>query len=325
MTRPARPDFLILGAPKAGTTALHAALTRHPDVFMSSPKEPKYWMCDDAPPPHFRGPGDQHSQQEWVWRRRTTSGSSTPRRPRPGARREHAVLPLAPRRPAPDRRAAARRPADRRRARPHRPRLQQLDAPVVRRARAGSRLREGVRARARADREGVGAVLALRASSGGTASSSRTCSATSTGSACWSCATATIVDDPQGAVDRACQFLGIAPGLIETIPHDNSRSFVEPGPRSAVLGRVLRAGAWAGQFAPPQVWRRASAPLIRRMSGGDAVRPKLSAQARARLLPYFADDIALLARADRRVLRRLAVDREPRLVPRAQQGLVTRR
>ena len=62
-----------------------------------------------------------------------------------------------------------------------------------------------------------------------------------------------------------------------------------------MLGRVLRAGAWAGQFAPPQVWRRASAPLIRRMSGGDAVRPKLSAQARARLLPYFADDIALLA------------------------------
>jgi hypothetical protein len=69
MKRPARPDFLILGAPKAGTTALHAALTRHPDVFMSSPKEPKYWMCDDAPPPHFRGPGDQHSQQEWVWRK----------------------------------------------------------------------------------------------------------------------------------------------------------------------------------------------------------------------------------------------------------------
>jgi hypothetical protein len=69
MTRPARPDFIIMGAPKAGTTALHAALTRHPDVFMSDPKEPKYWMCDDAPPPHWSGPGDQHSQREWVWRR----------------------------------------------------------------------------------------------------------------------------------------------------------------------------------------------------------------------------------------------------------------
>ena len=69
MKRPARPDFLIIGAPKAGTTALHAALTQHPDVFMTTPKEPKYWLCDDAPPPHWRGPGDRHSQQEWVWRR----------------------------------------------------------------------------------------------------------------------------------------------------------------------------------------------------------------------------------------------------------------
>ena len=57
-----RPDFLIIGAPKAGTTALHAALAQHPEVFVSNPKEPKYWLCDDAPPPAWRGPGDRHSQ-----------------------------------------------------------------------------------------------------------------------------------------------------------------------------------------------------------------------------------------------------------------------
>ncbi len=104
-----------------------------------------------------------------------------------------------------------------------------------------------------------------------------------------------IVDDPEGTVDRTCEFLGIKPGLVESIPHDNSRTFVEPGPRSAVLGRMLRAGAWAGQFAPPHVWHRVSAPLIRRLAAGDADRPKLSPAARARLLPYFADDIHLLA------------------------------
>jgi hypothetical protein len=82
---------------------------------------------------------------------------------------------------------------------------------------------------------------------------------------------------------------------VGSIPHDNSRSFVEPGPRSAVLGRVLRAGAWAGQFAPPPVWRRASRPIIRRLASGDVNRPKLSTEARARLLPFFADDIALLS------------------------------
>ena len=68
MPRAPRPDFLVIGAPKAGTTALHAALAQHPDVFVSDPKEPKYWLCDGAPPPAWRGPGDKHSQQEWIWR-----------------------------------------------------------------------------------------------------------------------------------------------------------------------------------------------------------------------------------------------------------------
>ena len=68
MSRISQPDFLIIGAPKAGTTALHAALAGHPDVFISNPKEPKYWLCDGAPPPAWCGPGDRHSQREWIWR-----------------------------------------------------------------------------------------------------------------------------------------------------------------------------------------------------------------------------------------------------------------
>src|SRR5215211_1248745 len=63
------PDALIIGAPKAGTSALHAALAQHPQVYASPVKEPKYYMCWDAPPPAHRGPGDSHSRQEWVWRR----------------------------------------------------------------------------------------------------------------------------------------------------------------------------------------------------------------------------------------------------------------
>ena len=35
MTRAPRPDFLIIGAPKAGTTAVHSALAQHPQVFVS--------------------------------------------------------------------------------------------------------------------------------------------------------------------------------------------------------------------------------------------------------------------------------------------------
>jgi hypothetical protein len=63
------PDAIVIGAPKAGTSALHAALARHPAVYASAVKEPKYYLCSDAPPPAYRGPGDAHSNQEWIWRR----------------------------------------------------------------------------------------------------------------------------------------------------------------------------------------------------------------------------------------------------------------
>jgi Sulfotransferase family len=62
------PDFFIAGAPKAGTTALHAALARHPALYMSPVKEPKYFLTD-GPPPARGGPGDVKTYREHVWRR----------------------------------------------------------------------------------------------------------------------------------------------------------------------------------------------------------------------------------------------------------------
>lgn len=40
------PNFLIVGAPKAGTTSLYAWLKQHPSVFVSSVKEPCYFVED---------------------------------------------------------------------------------------------------------------------------------------------------------------------------------------------------------------------------------------------------------------------------------------
>lgn len=40
------PNFFVVGAPKCGTTALHAYLRGHPDVFMSDPKEPHFFGAD---------------------------------------------------------------------------------------------------------------------------------------------------------------------------------------------------------------------------------------------------------------------------------------
>ncbi|MEO0767921.1 MAG: sulfotransferase, partial [Cyanobacteria bacterium J06649_4] len=52
------PDFLILGAPKAGTTSLYHYLSQHPQIFMSANKEPHFFAFEGHLPT-FRGPGDE--------------------------------------------------------------------------------------------------------------------------------------------------------------------------------------------------------------------------------------------------------------------------
>jgi hypothetical protein len=49
----ALPNFLVLGAQKAGTTSLHNYLAQHPEIFMSREKEPHYFSLGDTagPPP----------------------------------------------------------------------------------------------------------------------------------------------------------------------------------------------------------------------------------------------------------------------------------
>jgi hypothetical protein len=64
----ALPDFFVAGAPKAGTTAVHAARARHPALFMSAVKEPKFFLTD-GPPPTRGGPGDVQTYREHIWRR----------------------------------------------------------------------------------------------------------------------------------------------------------------------------------------------------------------------------------------------------------------
>ena len=62
------PDFFIAGVPKAGTTALHVALARHPALYMSAVKEPKFFLTD-GPPSAQGGPGDAKTSREHIWRR----------------------------------------------------------------------------------------------------------------------------------------------------------------------------------------------------------------------------------------------------------------
>jgi Sulfotransferase family len=48
------PDFFIVGHAKCGTTSLHKMLARHPQIFMSDPKEP-WFFARDNPDPQISG------------------------------------------------------------------------------------------------------------------------------------------------------------------------------------------------------------------------------------------------------------------------------
>jgi hypothetical protein len=294
VSRPLRPDFLIIGAPKAGTTALHHALAQHPEVFTTTPKEPKYWLCGDAPAPHWRGPGDAHSQQEWIWRRRDYEALFEPAGDSQ-ARGESTPFYLwswpAQRRIAehlPDVRliAVVRDPIDRAYSNwmhlwsDGLERVADFEAAF---ALQDERIEAGWAPFWRYRDLGLygeqlqhlfryidpARVLVLRYRD--------------------------LVDDPTSTVDRACRFLGISESYVARIPRDNARTFARPGLRTRALGPVIRTGAYLGQFAPPEIWRRVSAPLIAGLQAGDAHRPKLPAEVRARLVHHFAEDIALLS------------------------------
>jgi len=296
MTEERLPDFFLIGAPKAGTSALHAALTQHPQLFLSGVKEPKYYMCGDSPPPSYRGPGDAHSNQEWIWQRRRyldlfreapregLAGESTPfylyNR---DARRRIAV-------DRPDARLVVvlRDPVDRAysnwmhlRMDGLEPRADILDAVRREQRRVDAGWAPfwhyqglGMYGRQLQDlfdhfpREQV---LLLRYRE--------------------------LVDAPARTLDRVFRFLRVDTANVDQIPRDNSRPFVRDGARARTLGPVIRAGATVGQFLPPEVWRRVSRPLIAQLHrGGDQARPKLTPDQRAALLEPHLSDIELLER-----------------------------
>src|ERR1051325_8468023 len=78
------PNFLIIGAAKSGTTALHNYLKQHPEIFMSSPKELRFFPFEDRMP-SFCGPGDDEAMEHVVrsiedYRAHFAEGASYPAR-----------------------------------------------------------------------------------------------------------------------------------------------------------------------------------------------------------------------------------------------------
>jgi hypothetical protein len=289
------PQFVIAGAPKAGTTALHAALATHPQLYLSPVKEPKYYLTDGRPPPpdRQRGPGDAHSAQEWVWRREeylalfdgalegSVRGESTPfyLYDRESHRRLVADVPdikvIAVVRDPVDRaysnwshlRADGLEPeADFAAAlRAERQRISDGWAPFWHYrglGRYGEQLRDLYR---HVPREQV---LLLRYRQ--------------------------LVDTPRETLDRVSGFLGVATGLAHVVAPENVKPFVADTARHRVLSAAVRSGAALGAYVPPQVWRSLSRPLVAALHAGRTSRPALSVEARREALEPLLPDIALL-------------------------------
>jgi hypothetical protein len=289
------PQFVIAGAPKAGTTALHAALATHPGLFLSPVKEPKYYLTDGRPPSRSgqRGPGDAHSAQEWVWRREdylalfdgappgTVRGESTPfylydraaharlaadipgikvivvvRDPVDRAYSNWAHLRADGLEPEADFAAALRAEQQR---------IDDGWAPFWHYrdlGRYGGQLQDLYR---QVPRERV---LLLRYRE--------------------------LVDTPRETLDRVSDFLGVATGLAHAVAPENVKPFVPDTARYRLLARAARTGAALGAYAPPQVWRQASRPLTAALHAGRAPRPALPVEVRREALAPLLADIALL-------------------------------
>lgn len=290
----ALPDVLVVGAPKAGSTAVHAALASHPGLFMSTPKEPKYFLCGDAPPPAQHGPGDAHSRKEWIWRRADYEalfdgapegvllGESTPFYLWDTA--AHARIAEA----VPDARliAVVRDPVDRAYSNwthlwcdGYEPIGDFVAATELEGERAaagwapfwryvglgryGEQLEHLYR---HVPREQVH-VMRYRE----------------------------LVDDPTGALARIATFLDVDPAGFGPVRGENVSSWVAETPVNQALRAVVRAGAWAGQFPPPELWRTVERPLRALLRRDHAHRPPLTTQQRAAVQRHFADDIVRLS------------------------------
>src|SRR5688500_6014450 len=244
--RESRPDALIIGAPKAGTSALHAALAQHPQIYPSPVKEPKYFMCWDAPPPAYRGPGDGHSNQEWIWRREAYEAlfrGATDDAVRLESTPFYLYAPSARRRIAEELPVVkliiiVRDPIDRAYSNWMHLWVDGLEpipdfieawhaedervaagwAPFWHYRRLGWYGEQLADLLTRVDRERV---LVLRY---------------------WQ-----LVSKPTETLDRVARFIGVTGGQLSTVPPDNLRPFVEPGLRTTVLSRTIRAGAAAGR------------------------------------------------------------------------------
>jgi hypothetical protein len=288
----ALPDFFVAGAPKAGTTALHAALARHPALFMSPVKEPKFFLTD-GPPPNQGGPGDAKTYREHVWQRADYEalfkdapagmlrGESTPfyLYSRPAQQRIRALIPNA------KLIVTLRDPVERAHSNWTHLWSAGLDpiadfvqacAAEDRRIAAGwadfwHYVQLGMYGRQLEYLYSVfprDQVLVFRYRS--------------------------MITDPAGLLDQVCAFLGVQEGVIAEVPRENVTAHPPVTARHRSLARLVRAGSALATALPARAGTSITDRLERSLQAGAEARQPLTWEQRRALLPRFESDIRLL-------------------------------
>ena len=289
----ALPDFLVIGAPKAGTTALHAALAGHPELFMSPVKEPKFFLTGGPPPRRGGGPGDVQTYREHIWRRDayealfdaappgTLRGESTPfyLYDRQAQQRIRTLIPCA------RLIAVLRDPVERAHSNWAHLWSAGLDpigdfpaacAAEDRRVAAGwapfwhyTRL----------GRYGEQLDHLLTVFPREQVFVLRYCD---------------LLNAPAQALDTICSFLGVRPGIISQVPRENVTAHPEHSPSHRAVSLVVRSAATAGRHLPGTVGTALTRPLERYLQRSARPRQPLTWEQRQKVLAYLEDDFALL-------------------------------
>lgn len=290
----ALPDFLLMGAPKAGTTALHVALARHPQLCLSNVKEPKYFLSD-GPPPTGGGPGDAKTYSEYVWRREDYEALWDHRLPgqlcgesttlylldRDAHRRISETVPnaklIAVLRDPVDRahsnwshlRSAGLEPVsdfpracmlgERRAAEGWGPFWRYLEI-----GRYGAQLEHLY---SLVPREQVLLLLYRE-----------------------------LREHPLETLDRVCTFLGVETGVLDEMPSENVTAHVGEGVVNNALLKLVQETEDGGRIAPVQVRRAVGSVAVKLLQREQRIRPALSFEERCLLLPHYTDDLNTLER-----------------------------
>ncbi|MFI6480596.1 sulfotransferase family protein [Nonomuraea sp. NPDC050663] len=283
------PNFLVIGAPKSGTTALHAALSRHPALHLSPVKEPKHFLTD-GPPPVRGGPGDAQTYREHVWRRAdyealfddappgALTGEATPfyLYDLDAQRRIHAAVPGA------RLIAVLRDPVERAHSNwthlwsaglePIGDVVKACAAEPQRVAEGWSHFwhyvglgRYGAQLRHLFTLFPREQVLVFRYRD--------------------------LIDRPAETLDRICAFLGVEQGLLEGVPRENVTAHPVAGGRHRVLSALLRSGV---RVLPESAGGRLAERIETLLQRSGPARRPLTWEQRRALIPYFAADIEVL-------------------------------